>query len=626
MGLPYDYPEIVCRRASREWIPAMRLNRKYNWVLLFLGIAIFAALAWNVKGTCENDLERSRERAANISRAYGEELQNDLEYGIQAAESLREMVWEKHGAVENFEPTARAMRRNSIGRLGLIRDGRMEYAYPEDIATERFKSLAQQEGIRSSAEHARKHRKAVLYGPMNFAGLGEGVVALKAIFVVGDSGKEEFWGYSVALINTPDVYVKTLNTMNSMGYDYCLDATIRPDSGQMVQIESSVGESGMLTDPTGYTFFKGQCKWRLNIMPQGGWRVKRISYVVIGSFGMWLGLMIQMYFLLHTLEADKRLEHLAHQDALTGVLNRQGFSMQAEKRVRQESDGLFTLVFMDLDDFKVINDVYGHTVGDAALKHLVAYLRSAFPGEALLGRYGGDEFCILIRGEESGKTDTMVKAAVSRRLNLTANGHQLTYTISAGYADYPSQADCYADLIARADEALYAAKMDGKQLACRYESRMHGMRRERLGFSVKTIAQGVPGSFLIVQAGGKMKILYANRDVVSLLGCSDYVDLISFSREHYVNLIHPEDRARVQQLARRMVQNNSRAQDFKSRANSNPIDEFMRYRLVSRDGTVFPVIDISRLVHDEHYGEVFFTFLFRASKNGFTAQNGQKLE
>ena len=153
MGLPYDYPEIVWRRASREWIPAMRLSRKHSWVLLIFGIVSLAAFAWNVKVTCENDLVRSRERAANITRAYGEELQNDLEYGIQAAESLREMVWEKHGAVENFEPTARAMRRNSIGRLGLIRYGRMEYAYPDDIATERFNNLAQQEGIRSSAEY-----------------------------------------------------------------------------------------------------------------------------------------------------------------------------------------------------------------------------------------------------------------------------------------------------------------------------------------------------------------------------------------------------------------------------------------------------------------------------------------
>ncbi|GEM_PF-2223162 len=426
----------------------MRLNRKHNWVLLIFGIALLAAFVWNVKGTSENDIARSRERASNITRAYGEELQNDLDYGIQAAESLREMVWEKHGIVENFEPTARAMRRNSVGRLGLIRDGRMEYAYPEDISTDRFRSLAEQEGIQSSADHARKHRKAVLYGPMNFAGLGEGVVALKAIFVVGDSGKEEFWGYSVVLIKTPDVYVKTLNTMNSMGYDYYLDTTIRPDSGQMVQIESSVGESETLTDPVGYTFFKGQCKWRINIMPHGGWHVRKFSYVVIGSSALWFGLMILMYFLLHTLEADKRLERLVHQDVLTGVLNRQGFSI----------------------------------------------------------------------------------------------------------------------------------------------------------------------------------ILFANRDAVSLFGCSDYVDLINFTGEHYVNLIHPEDQVSVQQQARKIVQDKFKAQVIQSRANNYPIDEFMRYRLVTRDGTEFPVIDISRLVHDEHYGEVFFTFLFRAGKKEFTAQADRKQE
>ena len=66
----------------------MRLNRKHNWVLLIFGIALLAAFVWNVKGTSENDIARSRERASNITRAYGEELQNDLDYGIQAAESI----------------------------------------------------------------------------------------------------------------------------------------------------------------------------------------------------------------------------------------------------------------------------------------------------------------------------------------------------------------------------------------------------------------------------------------------------------------------------------------------------------------------------------------------------------
>jgi len=152
------------------------------------------------------------------------------------------------------------------------------------------------------------------------------------------------------------------------------------------------------------------------------------------------------------------LGHDASHDALTGLLNRRSYELlldQAVSRARRYG-WPFALVLLDLDDFKVVNDRYGHGAGDAALRAVGTELRAALRGGDVAARLGGDEFALLVVGVENVSTLSPVlgrlKAALERAVPETTVG------FSVGVACFPSDTDDPAALTGLADERLYAAK------------------------------------------------------------------------------------------------------------------------------------------------------------------------
>lgn len=83
-------------------------------------------------------------------------------------------------------------------------------------------------------------------------------------------------------------------------------------------------------------------------------------------------------------------------DSLTNIYNRYGFDELAEEMIAKNPNAHYVVALFDIDDFKFINDIYGHVYGDRALKNLADSMKISFPSDALLGRNGGDEFCILL--------------------------------------------------------------------------------------------------------------------------------------------------------------------------------------------------------------------------------------
>ncbi len=163
------------------------------------------------------------------------------------------------------------------------------------------------------------------------------------------------------------------------------------------------------------------------------------------------------------LEAALREARLARLDALTGIANRAGFDDRLEQAFAQSRryDRRFGLVLLDLDDFKVINDTRGHQAGDAVLKDVAASLIQSCRAGDLAGRYGGDEFAILL----SELPDPAVVVEIARRFSdalaaLNWNGRSVS--ASVGIAIYPDHAGELPELIRLADRAMYASKAAGK--------------------------------------------------------------------------------------------------------------------------------------------------------------------
>lgn len=158
--------------------------------------------------------------------------------------------------------------------------------------------------------------------------------------------------------------------------------------------------------------------------------------------------------------------YLATHDPLTGVSNRVLLHDRLEHAIEHAKrfDKCFAVIFCDLDNFKPINDTYGHSVGDEVLKYIAGIMKSILRKDDTLCRYGGDEFVILIeelKGFESLET-VLSKIRTLSNQSFSINGIELTVGISIGAAIYPNDAQSPEAILSAADQAMYNAKKQGK--------------------------------------------------------------------------------------------------------------------------------------------------------------------
>ena len=155
---------------------------------------------------------------------------------------------------------------------------------------------------------------------------------------------------------------------------------------------------------------------------------------------------------------------MATHDALTGTLNRRAIldlcASEHERSVRYGR--AFSLMMMDLDNFKAINDTHGHQQGDRVLLHFAECTRAALRRADRFGRYGGEEFLVLL---PHTVTDATLPVAERIRTAQTT-GHALSCTASIGVTHWRGPEDTLDDMLGRADAALYQAKAQGRNCIC----------------------------------------------------------------------------------------------------------------------------------------------------------------
>ncbi len=163
------------------------------------------------------------------------------------------------------------------------------------------------------------------------------------------------------------------------------------------------------------------------------------------------------------LEYQERLKHLADHDSLTNLLNRRAFQNAVNIMLREEPQGV--LLMFDLDNFKYHNDTYGHARGDGILSEVAGALRRALPDEAVLARYGGDEFAIaLADGSRAEEIALVVLEAVQQAAEVSPDSRS-PVTASVGIAEFLE--DTLDTILSRADQAVYDAKGQGRNRFCR---------------------------------------------------------------------------------------------------------------------------------------------------------------
>ena len=167
----------------------------------------------------------------------------------------------------------------------------------------------------------------------------------------------------------------------------------------------------------------------------------------------------------------EELRILATTDALTGLANRRHFLDKAEQETQRAAryGRALSLVMIDIDFFKHVNDTHGHDGGDAVLRQFAKTLNSGLRKTDMLGRLGGEEFALLLPETDSAgaftSADTLRRNVAASAVML-ADGHSITITASFGIASMTSPNDTVADLLKKADEALYEAKQTGRNKVC----------------------------------------------------------------------------------------------------------------------------------------------------------------
>lgn len=175
---------------------------------------------------------------------------------------------------------------------------------------------------------------------------------------------------------------------------------------------------------------------------------------------------------------EQNLKLMTRQDGLTGLYNRRYLDLRLEEELKryQRSRRTFSLMMLDIDNFKLVNDKYGHPFGDLVLKDLGAVCSGIIRGSDIAARFGGEEFAVVLLDTPSDGAEIFaerIRRKIEKMVVTNDEGVSLSVTISIGAATVSEDLDSVALLLESADKALYASKKSGKNCVTIYDPALH---------------------------------------------------------------------------------------------------------------------------------------------------------
>lgn len=558
-------------------------------IVFLVGICLLSVFTYNTNVQIQKD----RRTIAKLNAVtYGQRIENDIENGIEITDTLKQLLINGNGQIINFSKVAENLMSYSIQSVQLAPNGVVTEIYPEEGNEAGKIDLLKDSKRGEISNYAKDHNITVIQGPIKLKQGGSGLVVRNPIYLEDENGQEYFWGFTIAVLRVPEIFEDSTNALSKFKYNYRLSREASVLDKKYVEVDANCDK---MIRPVTYNLTVGKEKWKLEIMPRAGWSNSTTLYLIFFG-GLSLVLLLTGLTIVLFLLDERRVElkELAHKDGLTKLYNRYGFDEMAEKMISKNPKEHCVAVLLDVDDFKLINDMYGHAYGDKALISLSENMQKFFPSSALLGRNGGDEFCILLPNCTMKEVKESLIEFTKTPKTFSYKGQTYSFCISLGYAEYPNNAIERSQLMRCADTALYEVKLHGKNGCKAYQEGFQSGVRKQLGFVLNDISENLPGAFIIYRADKEDdEIFYANKEFLDMAGYENLDAFFNGTKKSFRNLIREDQQKAVEVSIWNQIESGSK-------------NDYIHYQLRRQDGTYIPVLDQGRIVESERFGRVFY--------------------
>ena len=558
-------------------------------IVFLLGICLVGLIVYKIDS---HETEQQHITAQLNATTYGERIKNEITNGIAITDTLKQVLISENGKISQFDTIAENIMSDVIESIQLAPDGNVTDIYPSERTEASKIDLLQDKDCSKISCYARDNHVIITQGPFDLKRGGCGIAVRNPVYLKDENNQEYFWGFTIVILRVPDIFSDAISALSDFGYEYRLSKTDAPWSDTYKVVYQS---DDQLTHTVSYGFTIGEENWKLEVAPESGWRDLRLLIIVGGMFTTVVLLFSGLTRVwLVSKENKNKFQILAHTDSLTDIYNRYGFDELAERMVTKNPKTHFVAALLDIDDFKFINDIYGHVYGDRALKSLTDSMKAFFPKNTLLGRNGGDEFCILLPDHTYKEAGELLLQFTKLPKTFSCKGKEYPFFISLGYAEYPTFASSRSQLMRCADAALYEIKLHGKNGCMAYREGLRSGVRKQLGFAFKDISEHLPGAFIIYRADkDDDELLYANHEFLQMTGYKNIDELFSLTNKSFHNLIREDEQQQIETSIWKQI----------DAGNNN---DYIHFHLRKADGTYLSVLDHGRIVDSQQYGRVFY--------------------
>lgn len=438
-------------------------KKKFAFFAIMAFIISFIILNIIILKIEERQYIKENERIEYIVNYQIGKIQSTIDKYLNNADLWANFVVENKGNIDDFYKIAELFYEDDpiVRSIQLAPNGVVTQIYPKKGNEGGYVDLFADPLRRKEAEYAKKTGKMTVSGPVNLYQGGTGLIARKPIYLENSSGEKEFWGFSIVILNTEEIFkLLQIDNIEKEGYEYKLWKINRNNKEKQIILEST---NKPFDKPTQISFEVYNSKWTFSIESKNEIG-QRLNYIYSVSLAMLASILsgLVVWLWLKIKQQNKMLMRYSYQDSLTSLYNQRKLFTILEQYKKENR--VFGIIYLDLDGFKAINDTYGHDIGDKFLYETATRLEQSINDIGLAFRIGGDEFVVVIQGEYEKKfyKNIIKKISEAFKEDVIFGDIKLDIKGSFGFARFPQDTTDIEELVKKADKEMYEIKKGKK--------------------------------------------------------------------------------------------------------------------------------------------------------------------